>query len=98
MDFASTDLDALLEEGVTVTVAGDSPAKGVFRVAQVEVELNPEQKSVELHPTVLVRNDALTLAVKHADIVVGGTTYKVREVQRFSNGQWKLIVLAEVKA
>lgn len=98
MQFTSADLDALLAHGVTVTCGGDPAAKGSFRVADVEVEVEGGLSVTALHPTVLVRNDRLPSAIRHATVNVGGTDYVVRDSRRESNGQLKRLILVETVA
>lgn len=96
VDFTSAELDALLSDGVTVTCGGDPAAKGEFQITDVEVEVESgEGATVKApHPTVLVRNDRLPSAIRHALVNVGGTDYVVRDSRRESS-QLKRLILVE---
>lgn len=93
--FPSADLDALLEDGTTVTYATDPAAKGVYRVAEVEVA-SDEGTVRELHPTVILRKDALPSLPRLGVVSVGGVNYKVRDILRMANDQFRQLVLVEV--
>jgi hypothetical protein len=93
MDFASADLDALLEDGVTVTCGVDPAAKGSFRIADVEVEVEGGMTATASHPTLLMRSDRLPSAIRHATVTVAGADYIVRDSRLESNGQMKRLIL-----
>jgi hypothetical protein len=94
MQFSAADLDALFEDGPTITVGAEN-AKCVYREAAEGVVLEAQFSGLELHPTALVKAADLPSATDNMEATLGSRTFVIREIKPLSNGQFKRLTLVE---